>query len=68
MKDLCHVLAKGMLESAHVHVTTPSRASHRLRDFRVRNPQGHYGCMVVLRAMQQAVQEAVSCVSSWNRN
>lgn len=31
MKDLCHVLAKGMLESAHVRVTTPSRASHRQR-------------------------------------
>lgn len=47
MKDLRHVLAKGMLESAHVHVTTPIRASHRLRDFRVRNPLGSlwlYGC------------------------
>lgn len=31
MKDLQHVLAKGMLESAHVHVTMPSHASHRLR-------------------------------------
>lgn len=31
MKDLQHVLAKGMLESAHVCVTMPSHASHRLR-------------------------------------
>lgn len=47
MKDLRHVLAKGMLESAHVHVITPIRASHRLRNFRVRNPLGSlwlYGC------------------------
>lgn len=38
MKDLQHVLAKGMLESAHVRVTMPSHASHR--GFRVRNTLG----------------------------
>lgn len=68
MKDLRHVLAKGMLESAHVHVTTPRRASHRLRAFRVRNPLGSlwlYGCA---QGYAAGCAGSVSCLSSWNRN
>lgn len=68
MKDLRHVLAKGMLTSAHVHVTTPRRASHRLRAFRVRNPLGSlwlYGCA---QGYAAGCAGSVSCLSSWNRN
>lgn len=68
MKDLRHVLAKGMLASAHVHVTTPRRASHRLRAFRVRNPLGSlwlYGCA---QGYAAGCAGSVSCLSSWNRN